>query len=58
MEISIKASESESTLQSTLNEECNQNSSFYEEIEKLTSLGINASDIKKLVLFSSRPIVQ
>jgi hypothetical protein len=49
MEISIKASESESTLQSTLNEEFNHGNNFYEEIEKLTSLGITASDIKKSV---------
>ncbi|GJQ09172.1 hypothetical protein GpartN1_g963.t1 [Galdieria partita] len=48
MEISIKASETESTLQSTLNEDYNPGNNFYEEIEKLTTLGINASDIKKL----------
>lgn len=57
MEISIKASESESTLQSTLNEECNQSSNFYEEVEKLSSLGINASDIKKLVFFRKKQTI-
>eukprot|EP00871_Galdieria_phlegrea_P005569 jgi/Galph1/6012/GphlegSOOS_G4658.1 len=50
MEVSLKASDSENTLPSTLNDDCytGTHTNFYEEIEKLSSMGISATDVKRM----------